>query len=122
MPPVAQSTRAKTVFVRVFVGHLVAYPVAAAWAFGSVPALIAIIASRYGLTLEEKEIVHRVLWGLAVPVGVAALLEHLAGVVWGVDRNERRGKRIFIAATVVLLAVPILGGAASWIWLMTRSP
>jgi hypothetical protein len=120
MPPVAESTRARTVFVRVFVAHLVAYPVAMAWAVGSIPALIARVASRYGIDLEATDLAHRVLVGLAWPAALSALLEHLAGIAWGVDRDERRGKRVFIVTTAVLLALPILGGGGSWIWLMTR--
>jgi hypothetical protein len=120
MPPVAQSTRAKTVFVRVFVAHLLAYPVATAWAFGSIPTMIVRIASRVGTSLDDADIAHRVLLAIAWPTGLAFLLAHLAGVVWGLDRDERRSRRVFIAAIAVLLGAPILGGGGSWIWLMTR--
>jgi len=116
---VAASTRAKTIAIRVFVAHLFGYPVAMAWAVGSIPAVIARVAGRYGIDLKPEELTHYVLLGLLWPVVVTLVLEHFAGVVWGVDRNERRGKRVFVAATVVLLVVPILGGGASWIWLMT---
>ena len=115
----AASTRAKTIALRVFIAHLAAYPVVMAWAVGSMPVLISRVAAVYGLDLSDAEITRHVLWALLWPVVPTALLEHLAGVVWGVDRNERRGKRIFVVSTLALLAIPILGGGASWIWLMT---
>jgi hypothetical protein len=118
--PRVDGSRAKTISVRVFVAHLVAYPVALAWAMGAIPALIVREASRYGLSIDEAVLVHRILVGLLWPVVPAALVEHLAGVAWGIDRNEKRGRRVFLVATAVLLVVPVLGGGASWIWLMTR--
>jgi hypothetical protein len=114
------ASHVKTISVRVFVAHLVAYPVGTAWAFGAIPPLVVHVASRYGTSLDDSVLAHHVLLGLAWPVGITMVLEHLAGVFWGVDRDEKRGKRVFLVATAVLLAVPVLGGGASWIWLMTR--
>jgi hypothetical protein len=102
------------------VAHLVAYPVGTAWAFGSIPALVVRVASRYGTSLDDAVLAHHVLLAVAWPFALSVLLEHVAGVAWGVDRNEKRGKRVFVAATAALLVIPILGGGASWIWLMTR--
>jgi hypothetical protein len=113
-------TRARKLTVRVLVAHFAAYPVMLAWALGSIPALIVRVASVVGTSLDDADVAHRVLVQLLWPVLVSAVLAHAAGVVWGLDRDEKRGKRIFVMSMAALGGVPVLGGAASWIWLMTR--
>jgi hypothetical protein len=106
--------------LRVFIAHGLAYPVATAWAFASVPALVIAIASQVGTSLDDSVIAHRVLMGVAWPTIASFVLAHVAGLVWGLDRDERRGKRRFTIAMIAMTAVPIMLGGVTWIWLMTR--
>jgi hypothetical protein len=106
--------------LRIFAAHGLAYPIATAWAFASVPFLVVGIASQVGLTLDDAEVAHRVLVGAAWPAVGVFVLTHVLGVVWAFDRNEGRGRRVFIAALVGLFAIAVLFGGGSWIWLMTR--
>ncbi len=112
--------RASAAFLRLLVAHGLAYPVAIAWAFGSIPLSVVHVASVVGLTLDDKEIAHRVLLLVAWPSIGSFVLEHAAGAVWAFARDAARVRRLFVAATAVLLAVPIVGGGASWVWLVTR--
>jgi hypothetical protein len=106
--------------VRIFIAHLIAYPIMLAWALGSIPLAIVGVVAALGTSLDDTVIAHHVLVRLLWTVVPAALLAHLAGVVWGFDRNEKRGKRLFIMGMTVLGAVPIVVGGISWIWLVTR--
>jgi hypothetical protein len=117
---VSAASRAKTVAVRVFIAHLIAYPIVLAWALGSMPLVIVGVVAAFGTSLDESVIAHHVLVRLLWPVVPAALLAHAAGVVWGLDRDEKRGRRLFIVGMAVLAGVPVLGGGISWIWLVTR--
>jgi hypothetical protein len=117
---VSAESRAKTVVVRVFIAHLIAYPIAFVWALGSIPLVIVGVVAAMGTSLDDAVIAHHVLLRLLWPVVPAALLAHLAGVVWGLDRNEKRGRRLFIVTMAVLGAVPVVVGGVSWIWLVTR--
>ena len=108
------------VVLRFFVAHGLAYPIATAWAFASVPALVVGIASRFGTTLDDAVIAHKVLMGVAWPTAAAFVLAHVAGIVWGLDRDEKRGRRRFVVAMAALSILPVVAGGASWIWLMTR--
>ncbi len=106
--------------LRLLIAHGVAYPVAIAWAFGSIPLIVVHVASNFGLTLDDKEIAHRVLLQVAWPSIGSFALVHAAGVAWAFARDAARMRRLFVATTAVLLGVPIVGGGASWIWLVTR--
>lgn len=108
------------VVLRFFIAHGLAYPIAIAWAFGSIPAFVIGIASRVGTSLDDADIAHRVLVGLAWPTIAAFVLAHVAGVLWGLARDEERAKKRFFAGMAVLAGVPIVLGGVSWIWLMTR--
>jgi hypothetical protein len=102
-------SRRGSAFLRLLAAHGVAYPVAIAWAFGSIPLMVVRVATAVGLTLDDEEIAHRVF-----------VLVHAAGAVWAFAKDAARARRLFIATTAVLLGVPIVGGGASWIWLVTR--
>jgi MFS family permease len=117
--PPAKRPRGRVV-LRFFIAHGLSYPIATAWAFASVPALVVGIASRVGTTLDDAAIAHEVLVGVAWPTAAAFALAHVAGIVWGRDRDETRGRRRFVVAMAVLFILPALGGGVSWIWLMTR--
>jgi hypothetical protein len=106
--------------LRIFMAHGLAYPIATAWAFATVPLFVVAVASEVGLTLDDTTVAHRVLLRVAWPTSVAFVLVHLAGAFWAFDRNEPRGRRAFTLSLLALTAVPIVLGGVSWIWLMTR--
>jgi len=109
-----------TFFLRLFVAHGLAYPVAIAWAFGSIPLIVVRVASAVGLTLDDHEIAHRVLLLVAWPSIGSFVLEHVAGVAWAVGKDAARWRRLFVAVTAVLFGVPVVGGGVSWIWLVSQ--
>ncbi|MGD0526024.1 MAG: hypothetical protein ABSE49_12815 [Polyangiaceae bacterium] len=111
---------ASRVALRLFMAHGLAYPIATAWAFATVPLFVVAVASEVGLTLDDATVAHRVLLRVAWPAAVSFILVHLAGVLWAFDRNEPRGRRAFTLSLLALTAVPVVGGGVSWIWLMTR--
>jgi hypothetical protein len=113
-------SRGKVALVRLLVAHGIAYPVAIAWAFGSIPLMAVRVATSAGLPLDDKEIARRMLLLVAWPSIGSFVLEHGAGAVWALSANAARARRLFLAVTAVLLGVPILGGGISWIWLVTR--
>ena len=110
----------RQIVLRFFIGHGLAYPIATIWAFAFIPALVIGIASQVGLSLDDQAVAHRVLVGVAWPALGSFLLTHVAGLVWGLDPDERRGRRRFFVATGLLGVIPLVLGGASWIWLMTR--
>jgi hypothetical protein len=110
----------RALFLRLLAAHGLAYPVAIAWAFGSIPLIVVRVASAVGLTLSDEEIAHRVLVLVAWPSIGSFVLEHAAGLAWGLAGDAPRPRRLFIGVTAVLLAIPILVGGASWIWLVSR--
>ncbi|HEX3343238.1 MAG TPA: hypothetical protein VHS09_01645 [Polyangiaceae bacterium] len=112
--------RASKVALRLFTAHGLAYPIATAWAFASVPVFVVAVASQVGITLDDETVAHRVLLRVAWPAIGAFVLVHLAGVLWAFDRDEARGRRAFVYSLLGLTGVAVLGGGASWIWLMTR--
>lgn len=112
--------RASKVVLRLFVAHGLAYPIATAWAFASVPAFVLSVASVVGTTLDDETVAHRVLLRVAWPAVGSFLLVHVFGALWGFDRNETRGRRTFVVSLAVLAGIAVVFGGASWIWLMTR--
>jgi hypothetical protein len=114
------ATQRGHITLRLIIAHGLAYPIAMAWAFGSIPALVIGIASQTGPTLDDRVIAHRVLLGVAWPAFGSFFLTHVAGLVWGLQRDERRARRQFIVAMTLLGGLPVLAGGASWIWMMTR--
>jgi hypothetical protein len=121
-PPLAATTprRGSTLALRIAVAHGLAYPIAAAWAFASVPALVVSVTSQAGTTLDNQTVAHRVLCRVAWPALGSFVLAHAAGVAWAVHADPARGRRIFVATLVALASVATVLGGGSWIWLMTR--
>jgi hypothetical protein len=105
---------------RLLVAHGVAYPVAIAWAFGAVPLLILRVAAEGGPLLDEATVGHRVVVRDAWPALGAFVAVHVLGAVWAFSRDAARGRRIFVVSTAALAAVAVVGGGASWLWLMSR--
>jgi hypothetical protein len=106
--------------LRLFVAHGLAYPISFAWALGSMPAFIVWIVSKVGTTLDDAVVGRWVLMDVCVPAATAFLLAHGAGLWWGLDGDEARGRRRFLRTMALLGGVPVVFGGASWIWLMLR--
>jgi hypothetical protein len=119
-PLAATPRRASKAALRVLMAHGLAYPIAAAWAFASVPAFVVSVASEVGVTLDDETVAHRVLCRVAWPAVGSFVLAHVAGVVWAAHPDETRGRRIFVVSMVALAGVAVVLGGGSWIWLMTR--
>jgi len=113
-------SRGSVAFLRLLAAHGLAYPVAIAWAFGSIPLMVVRVASAVGLSLDDREIAHRVLLLVGWPSIGSFVLVHAAGAAWAFARDATRARRWFVAITAVLFGVPVVGGGASWIWLVTR--
>ncbi len=105
--------------MRLLIAHGLAYIVATAWAFGSIPLIVVRVASAVGLSLDDHEIASRVLALVAWPSIGSFVLEHLVGVAWGLAGEAPRARRRFVIATAVLFGVPVVVGGASWIWLVS---
>jgi hypothetical protein len=114
------ATRWSKVIVRVFIAHGLAYPIAFGWAVASIPLLIVYVVSKVGTALDVQVVGHRVLVDVSVPAGVAFVLAHLAGLQWGLARDQESGRRKFLLAMAFLGGVPVVVGGASWIWLIVR--
>jgi ABC-type sugar transport system permease subunit len=112
--------RASKVALRLFMAHGLAYPIATAWAFASVPLFVLSVASEVGITLDDQTVAHRVLLRVAWPAIGSFVLVHLVGVLWAFDPDEVRGRRVFRVALLALAAVAVVVGGITWIWLMTR--
>jgi hypothetical protein len=119
-PLAATPRRRSKATLRVLLAHGLAYPIATAWAFASVPAFVVSVASEVGVTLDDEAVAHRVLCRVAWPAVGSFVLAHVAGVAWAAHPDEARGRRIFVATMVALAGVAVVLGGGSWIWLMTR--
>jgi hypothetical protein len=108
------------VVLRLLVAHALAYPVALAWAFGSVPLIVLSVAAVTGTSLEDADIAHRVLLRVAWPAVLSFTAVHAAGALWAWSPDARRGWRIFAWSSGVLMTVAVVVGGASWIWLMNK--
>jgi hypothetical protein len=114
------AARRTDIAVRLLIAHGLAYPVAIAWAFGSIPLTVAALASAVGTTLDDDVVAHRVLLTVAWPAVASFVLVHASGAFWALSPDARRGRRVWVASMLVLGILPVVGGGASWIWLMGR--
>ena len=112
--------RGGNVALRLLIAHALAYPVALAWAFGSVPLLVLSVATVTGTSLEDAEIAHRVLVRVVWPAVLSFAAVHAAGAVWAWSADARRGWRVFAWSSGALMTVAVVVGGASWIWLMNK--
>lgn len=108
------------VALRLLVAHAVAYPVALAWAFGSVPLTVVAVASATGTSLEDAEIAHRVLVRVLWPAILSFAAVHAAGAAWAWSADARRGFRLFAWSSGALMAIAVVAGGGSWLWLMSK--
>jgi hypothetical protein len=126
-------------FLRLGLAHLLAYPLAVAWAVGATPLCVASIPDKMlmdlPLDLDPWKFAHdfmggsshdaataglrlvlvRILWAALVPF----VIEHAIVLPWAI-RGTARARRAFWIATGAIAAIGVFGGAADWIWLIAR--
>jgi len=115
-----EATRRADVVVRLLVAHVLAYPVAIAWALGSIPLVVVLVASATGTALDDHAVTHLVLMRVAWPTVASFVLVHAAGVAWARAADARAGRNRFLVAMGLLAGLPAVAGGASWLWLMSR--
>jgi hypothetical protein len=108
------------VALRLLIAHALAYPVALAWAFGSVPLIVVAVASASGTSLADAEIAHRVLVRVVWPAVLSFAAVHAAGATWAWSADARRGWRLFAWSSGALMAIAVVAGGVSWLWLMNK--
>lgn len=108
------------VVLRLLVAHALAYPVALAWALGSVPLIVVSVASATGTSLADGEIAHRVLVRVAWPAALSFAAVHAAGAAWAWSADTKRGWRVFAVSAGALVAIAVVVGGVSWLWLMNE--
>jgi hypothetical protein len=110
--------------------HLAAYPIAAVWAIGLVPAMLPLLDDAIRAAGDGEA----ALLGVPMPANavivVRAMLElglavfalvHAAGLVWFFAETPAVGRRRFAWIAGGALAAGVVLGAASWIWLVLRA-
>jgi hypothetical protein len=105
---------------RLFVAHVVAYPLAFLWAVGGIPLTIHASARDFDALGDEAAASALIVRRLAWPAGAAFVLTHLLVIVWLTAGDDRRGQRRFLTAVAGLAALGLAGGGASWLWLLLR--
>src|SRR3974390_640611 len=93
-------------------------PDCVAWALGSIPFLVFLVASSTGTTLDDHAVTHRVMLRIAWPTVASFVLVHAAGVAWARAPDRRVGRKRFLAAMSLLAGLPTVVGGAAWLWLV----
>lgn len=114
--------RARGVSGRLMLAHLVAYPLAFAWAVACIPPAIALVPERILLEQPADAVVAIVLRSLLWPCVAVALVAHGVAIPWSFARPgaDARARRVYLVTLAVLGAVALLGGGGAWLWLILR--
>ena len=115
-----EGTRRADSVVRMLVAHVLAYPICVAWALGSIPLVVVLVASSTGTTLDDHAVTHLVMMRIAWPAVLSFVLVHAAGVAWARAPEPRAGRARFLVAMSLLAGLPTVVGGAAWLWLMSR--
>ena len=116
---------------RLLLAHALAYPQAFAWAMAAIPLSIVAVPEAALSDASVDVVVQIVLRKLAWPAIGVFVVEHVAALPWAFARDAAsdglagassvvRARRRFWLATAALFAVALLGGGASWLWLIFR--
>src|SRR5579872_4464022 len=92
-----EGRRRAEIVVRLLVAHVLAYPVAFAWAVGSIPVVAIAMASSAAAPLDDHAVAHIVLLRIAWPAILSFVLVHAAGAAWAFARDPRRSRTWFLA-------------------------
>jgi hypothetical protein len=130
---VSWSERARRGAPRLLLAHALAYPMAFAWAIAAIPLAIVSVPDALIGDASVENVVQIVLRKLAWPALGVFVVEHLLAVPWArarepmtlaADDPDRsrvtRARRAFWLTTGALFAIAIVGGGASWLWLVYR--
>jgi hypothetical protein len=113
--------KARRFLERLAVGHFFGYPLAFLWAVASMPVAIHWNHEQLERIGDDQELMGQIiLHVVAWPAGVVAVLSHLCAIGWGLSGDDSRGKYIYLGGFGVMLAIGVLFGAGSWIWLYLR--
>ena len=112
--------RFKAVCGRLTVAHLLAYPIAGAWVAGVMPLVILSMKDLVLAKGEAAEVIDLIVRRASVPALVAFAIMHLAALPWALAKPEReaRATRVFKYVGGGLAAIAVVGGGASWAWLI----
>ena len=110
--------------------HLAAYPIAAVWAIGLVPAMLPLLDDAIRVAGDGDSAILGVPMPADAAVVVKAMLElglavfalvHAAGFVWFFAKAPADGRRRFAWIAGGALAAGVVLGGASWLWLVLRA-
>lgn len=116
---------------RLLLAHALAYPQAFVWAMAAIPLSILAVPEAALSDASVDVVVQIVLRKLAWPAIGVFVVEHFAALPWALAKDGAsdgpagassvvRARRAFWLATAALFAVALLGGGASWLWLIFR--
>jgi len=106
---------------RLAVGHLFGYPLAFVWAVASMPLAIHFHFDRleplsHDADAMGKLVVRLVAW----PAGVVFVLSHLFALGWALGGDKKKAQWIYLGGFGGMLALGVLFGGGSWLWLFLR--
>jgi ABC-type spermidine/putrescine transport system permease subunit I len=103
---------------RLFLAHLIAYPVFWIWGMAVMPFAFESFSIATYASKSEEEMLHmilyRVIW-IAVWPGIAA---HVLAIPWAFADAERRWKRFYFLTVGLGCAGAVLFGGGAWIWFL----
>lgn len=125
-------------FLRLGIAHAIAYPVAIAWSVAAIPLCVISVPEKLladiPVDIDPWKFAHDfgagardagtaalrlILLRIIVAATVPFLLEHLLVLPWAV-RGSDRTRRFSWWSTAAITGIAILGGGASWLWLVLR--
>lgn len=107
-------------FARVLLAHLVAYPIAFAWAVAAIPLLFPIYEDALIGLYEMQQVADFLLAKIAWFAALTFVLTHLAVIPWALAAPLDRGKRLFVISACALFSAAVVTGGVGWTWLLLR--
>jgi hypothetical protein len=107
----------RTLVVRAFLVHMLAYAIAFPWAVGSLPFIFLRRQDELLAMADENAAAIAMLKATAVPALLAFLVGHAVGLPWilAAKRGASSGRALFWIAFALLLASGV--GVAAWGWI-----
>lgn len=122
--PQTRSVRAYVFASRLFIAHVLAYPLAFVAAVAAMPVAIHLsfetieaLVAEHGrdVTIVGHYVVRLVAW----PAGLAFALPHLSVIPYALDRGGHRARRAHWVVLGAVAALILAAGGISWVWLLT---
>lgn len=133
--PAAPRPRRGPFFLRLGVAHALAYPIAIAWSVAATPLCVASVPEKLladiPIDIDPWKFAHDFFGGggaaalrliiirMLVAACVPFAIEHVLVIPWAL-RGSTRTKRFFWWSTAAISAIAIVGGVATWLWLVLR--